>query len=282
MNAEQLRAEFKQFGNWIRAEKSGALDGSDEWPTRWRICSAIQSPGDTHDKSVIEALCKKAGELLPGNGPPMDRWFDYLAERGEYTDYREAYHADGERKGKPATFVLSITSLVKASELALLQLPNAEIESFRAGPFTSNPIIQPHETADVEMDRAIAATMGLNEQDTEAFILGRLKNRRLSSFTRRREQLEIGARIVERIDKQQSNENPPECYVTLIQMASIVNRAKRTLERLARKPSFPPPEVQGMGGKPSEWKWSIVRPILEAEYDRHLPERFPADRFIRT
>jgi hypothetical protein len=73
----------------------------------------------------------------------------------------------------------------------------------------------------------------------------------------------------------------PACYVTLLQMAGIVNRSKRTLERFASKPSFPLPVVEGSRGKPSEWRWSDVRPILESEYGRSLPEVFPADRFVR-
>jgi hypothetical protein len=72
-----------------------------------------------------------------------------------------------------------------------------------------------------------------------------------------------------------------ECYVTLLQMAGIVNRDKRTLERLAVKVKFPPPAVEGGGGKPGEWRWSDVRPILEVEYGRSLPDIFPADRFVR-
>jgi hypothetical protein len=73
----------------------------------------------------------------------------------------------------------------------------------------------------------------------------------------------------------------PECYVTLSQMAGIVNRKKRTLERLAAKPSFPAPDVEGGGGKPNEWRWATVRPILEAVYQRTLPDIFPADQFVR-
>jgi hypothetical protein len=73
----------------------------------------------------------------------------------------------------------------------------------------------------------------------------------------------------------------PECYVTLSQMAAIVNRSKRTVERLAAKDSFPLPEVEGGGGKPNEWRWSVVRNALEMEYGRTLPEVFPADRFVQ-
>jgi hypothetical protein len=74
---------------------------------------------------------------------------------------------------------------------------------------------------------------------------------------------------------------PPPCHVTLLQMAGIVNREKRTLERLRKEQRLPSPAVRGGGGKPNEWRWPDVRPILEAEYGRPLPEVFPADRFVR-
>jgi hypothetical protein len=73
----------------------------------------------------------------------------------------------------------------------------------------------------------------------------------------------------------------PDCHVTLLQMAGIVNRSKRTLERFTTKQGFPLPDVQGTGGKPSEWRWSVVRPLLESEYGRNLPEIFPGDRFAK-
>lgn len=69
----------------------------------------------------------------------------------------------------------------------------------------------------------------------------------------------------------------PESLVTLHQAAAMVNRSKRSLERLLAK--MPAPRVQGAGGKPSEWAWSELRPWLEKEFERPLPERFPADRF---
>jgi hypothetical protein len=68
-----------------------------------------------------------------------------------------------------------------------------------------------------------------------------------------------------------------DCLVTLQQAAAMVNRSKRSLERAV--PNMPMPRVQGAGGKPSEWEWSELRPWLETEYGRPLPERFPADRF---
>jgi hypothetical protein len=72
-----------------------------------------------------------------------------------------------------------------------------------------------------------------------------------------------------------------ECYVTLLQMAAIVNRGKRTLRRLYESGKLPDPAVEGGGGNPHEWRWADVRPILESEYGKVLPDVFPADKFLR-
>jgi hypothetical protein len=68
-----------------------------------------------------------------------------------------------------------------------------------------------------------------------------------------------------------------EQYVTLDKMAAVVSRSKRTLEKRKnrRKNPLPPPDVEGGGGKPDEWLWARVRPWLEEEFGRTLPERFP-------
>ncbi len=68
-------------------------------------------------------------------------------------------------------------------------------ETFDAGPFTSTPKIQPHEEASVEEDRQIAATLGFNERDTEAFIKVRLLGRRRAEHIRQRYQFKIGERV---------------------------------------------------------------------------------------
>ena len=71
-----------------------------------------------------------------------------------------------------------------------------------------------------------------------------------------------------------------EYYVTMLQMAAMVNRRKRTIERLYKDGKLGEPDVIGGGrGKPNEWKWSRVRPVLMKEYDRDLPLQFPADEF---
>ncbi len=66
--------------------------------------------------------------------------------------------------------------------------------------------------------------------------------------------------------------------VTLDKMAAAVSRSKKTLERLKTKGKLPRPDVEGGGGKPDEWNWSNVKPILEEHYNRKLPERFPSLR----
>jgi hypothetical protein len=65
-------------------------------------------------------------------------------------------------------------------------------------------------------------------------------------------------------------------YVTLDQMAAIVNRSKKTFERLKQQARLPAPDVEGGGGKPDEWVWSRVRPWLESEFSKKLPECFPS------
>jgi hypothetical protein len=71
-----------------------------------------------------------------------------------------------------------------------------------------------------------------------------------------------------------------ECYVTLDQMAAIVNRSKRTLERLKnrKRNPLPAPDLDGGGGRPDEWLWSRIRPWLAKESGKQLPQHFPAAR----
>lgn len=68
--------------------------------------------------------------------------------------------------------------------------------------------------------------------------------------------------------------------VTLQQVAHLVNRQKRTLERwMQNDPKFPLPDVEpGSGsGRPNEWRWSRIRPYLERKTGKKLPDRHPAD-----
>jgi hypothetical protein len=64
-----------------------------------------------------------------------------------------------------------------------------------------------------------------------------------------------------------------ERLVTLNQMAALVNKTKRTLEKY--KDKLPLPRVHGREGRASEWAWSEVRPVLERLFGRPLPEHFP-------
>jgi hypothetical protein len=63
-------------------------------------------------------------------------------------------------------------------------------------------------------------------------------------------------------------------------MAAMVNRSKRTLERLKgqRNNPLPTPDVEGGGGRADEWLWARIRPWLVQEYKKQLPEHFPAAR----
>jgi hypothetical protein len=99
---------------------------------------------------------------------------------------------------------------------------------------------------------------------------------------------EVGGAVVARPDGKPapsptglSPEEAAEQYVTLDKMAASVQRSKRTLEKLKTRPEnpLPAPAVEGGGGKPAEWLWSVVRPWLEKEYGRRLPVQFPDARF---
>ena len=72
-----------------------------------------------------------------------------------------------------------------------------------------------------------------------------------------------------------------EQFVTLQQMAAIVGKSKRTLQRLYESGDLPAADIPGGKGMANEWRWSVVRPILEEKYNRKLPQVFPADRIIR-
>ncbi len=65
----------------------------------------------------------------------------------------------------------------------------------------------------------------------------------------------------------------PEHLVTLDQIAAMVHRSKRSLERYVGK--MPAPRIRGRRGRPHLWAWSEVRPWLEATFEQQLPPRFP-------
>jgi hypothetical protein len=75
-------------------------------------------------------------------------------------------------------------------------------------------------------------------------------------------------------------EAPLKQYVTLDQIAAVVNRSKRSLERYKTRKTdpLPTPDVEGGGGKPAEWDWENIRPWLEREFGRTLPKRYPSLR----
>lgn len=58
--------------------------------------------------------------------------------------------------------------------------------------------------------------------------------------------------------------------VTLDQIAALVGLAKCSMKRYVREARFgmPPPHIQGAGGRPSYWRWSVVRPWLVATFGR--------------
>ena len=66
-------------------------------------------------------------------------------------------------------------------------------------------------------------------------------------------------------------------YVTLDQMAALVNKHKRTLENRKSRQKNPLPfaDVEGAGGTTAEWLYAKIRPWLEAEFNKLLPERLP-------
>jgi hypothetical protein len=92
--------------------------------------------------------------------------------------------------------------------------------------------------------------------------------------------LDKWARLLDSTLPTPTSDGIPMCYVTLDNMAASVSRSKRTLEKLKtrKKNPLPAPDVEGGGGKPDEWLWSAVRPWLEKEYRRKLPEQFPGAR----
>ena len=88
---------------------------------------------------------------------------------------------------------------------------------------------------------------------------------------------------VERAVDKKTDKTTPDCYVTMSQMAAIVNRNKKTIQRLYDAGKLPSPTIESDKGKgkPHEWLWREVRKHLENEYSRQLPEVFPADQFVR-
>jgi hypothetical protein len=74
-----------------------------------------------------------------------------------------------------------------------------------------------------------------------------------------------------------ASDAPPD-LVTLDQVAAIVHRSKRSLERYKTNGSLPEPAVKGGGGRPDLWEWKTIRPWLEMTFRIKLPDTFPASR----
>jgi hypothetical protein len=66
----------------------------------------------------------------------------------------------------------------------------------------------------------------------------------------------------------------PQDLVTLDQMAALVRRCKRSLERYRKQ--LPAPRFRGRRGQPHLWDWTEVRPWLEETFGLRLPEHFPS------
>jgi hypothetical protein len=91
---------------------------------------------------------------------------------------------------------------------------------------------------------------------------------------------QVVRQIAVRIEGETGNDDNLPQYVTLDRAAALVQRSKRTLEKAINrgKNPLPDPDIQGTGGRPNEWDWSKIKPWLENEYNRKLPDRFPTLR----
>ncbi len=82
---------------------------------------------------------------------------------------------------------------------------------------------------------------------------------------------------VDRVSAQLA-EDATEVFVTMDQASACCNRSKRTLERLLQDGKIPEPDIPGGGGRAHRWRWSALRPALEEQVGRRLPQRFPSGR----
>ncbi|HZV03801.1 MAG TPA: hypothetical protein VE999_01810 [Gemmataceae bacterium] len=123
----------------------------------------------------------------------------------------------------------------------------------------------------LEFNRMIPS-FPLDELDHRAVVTYLSINANLASAYAIRFQLNEADEPLEPLHQSKSKDIRAESvhYITLDQAAALVNRSKRTLERC--KDRMPAPAIEGGGGKPAEWLWSELRPWLEREYGRPLPE----------
>ena len=79
-----------------------------------------------------------------------------------------------------------------------------------------------------------------------------------------------------------SSEGTPvehESYVTFDMLANYLRVTKKTMERRYAGGKLCEPDIEGGGGKAHQWKYARIRPFLEAEFARQLPERWPGEAF---
>jgi hypothetical protein len=69
--------------------------------------------------------------------------------------------------------------------------------------------------------------------------------------------------------------------VTRLMMASIVQKSKKSIDRLCNKKTLPQPSVKGKKGQADEWEWRVVKPVLEKYFNKSLPDQFPSASFVR-
>ena len=67
----------------------------------------------------------------------------------------------------------------------------------------------------------------------------------------------------------------PKRYVTLSDMAAMVNRSKKQMKRYLNDPEYkhfkmPQPDDEGRGGKPHRWLWSKIRPWLRKTFHKYV------------
>jgi hypothetical protein len=84
-------------------------------------------------------------------------------------------------------------------------------------------------------------------------------------------------RVADALDPVVANKGEVQ-YVTLQNMADIVQRTKRCLNTYKGRADdpLPDPDWEGGGGKPDYWIWDKVRPWLERNFRPDLPKRFPS------
>src|SRR5262249_15619183 len=80
-----------------------------------------------------------------------------------------------------------------------------------------------------------------------------------------------------------ANHDRPQ-YINLDQAAALVGKGKSALEKYKRKSGtqkLPIPCVKGRNGQSDEWEYTkVMKPWLETNFGRVLPERYPSLREI--